>query len=127
MGFELGTMAGRTVEFTIALLETNGVTPLVMSSTDEVRVKIGRGAETVLEVTSIAPTAHDSEVTIVSLNPGSCTLRLTQDDMADLCGAYDCEVIVCSASPSDIAAARTSNKGVLHVVGPPLDGDIDAA
>lgn len=119
--FEQAVGAGRTYDFSIALYEADGVTPLVLATEDVVLVLIGRGGVVSLEVTSANPTANGSSVTLTTLDPAVCNLHFAQGDMNGLLGTYDCEVLIQdSAETAPPNAAKTASMGVLHVLGPAM-------
>ena len=100
MSFQLKCLAGTTQDFVIDLLwNGNAATPVTLAAGDIVRVKVGHADSTPeLDLSSIAPTANGSGVTIDTLSPASVTLRLAQGDTANLAGTYDIEVNVVDVS-----------------------------
>lgn len=124
MSFELLAYANRTTDFTVALFETDGTTPLVLGASDAVRCKIGRRGAVVLDLRSGTPTANKSLVSIEHTDPASATLRLAQADTAALAGTYDAEVLVVDAAETQPAnAVKAAQYGVLHVY-PSQDGGV---
>lgn len=90
---------GRTADFTIELFESDGTTAFNLQTSDNVRIKIGRGQEEpVLDLDSADPTPNGSAVTFTNAT-NDVALRLAQGDTQDLePGAYDLEITVVDAS-----------------------------
>mgnify|MGYP003136913972 CR=1 FL=1 len=95
---------------TITILDAAGA-EVVLASTDQIRLKIGRAGETpVLDLSSNSASSNGS--TVARANP--CAVRLDQDDLDFSPGAYDVEVSVVDDSDGD--AIKHANKGsfILH-------------
>lgn len=125
--FTIHARVGRTSDYNGALYESDGTTGVALAAGDVLRLKIGRGSsDPLLEVTSIAATPNGSVVTITDTSaPAEYTIRLAQDDTADLPpGTYDCELVLVDDSetaPAD--AAKFVEYGVLNVL-PSLGGSV---
>jgi len=124
MSFEACVDAGRTVDFTVPIYESDGSTAIVLAATDVVRVKIGRRETVSLDLDSVAATENGSVVTVDETNPASVTVRLAQADTIGLDGAYDCEVsVVDDSEESPADAIKCAEKGVIHFL-PSMSGDV---
>ena len=125
MSFSVNVFCGRTYDFTVPLYAADGTTPLVLAVNDIVRVKIGRKGDALLDLSSLAATTNGSRVTVTTLSPASCNVRLAQADTDALDGAYDMEVSVVDANDTNPAhPIKSADVGVLHVIGGPMDGSI---
>lgn len=123
--FEIVAYRGRTKEYTGTLYRSDGTTALVLASGSKVRFKAGRGdqATPLLDLVSGVATPNGSTVVLDTLGSGSTparyTVRLAQDDLADIePGTYDAEVVVIdhgSSGPAD--AAKVAASGTLHIIG----------
>jgi hypothetical protein len=119
MSFEITFPRGRTSDQAISIFESDGQTPIVLTSTDVVRFKLYRRdqAAPLLEIDSAAATAEGSVVTIEQLEPARVVLRVAQGDTANLApGAYDAEVDVIDdsdAAPDN--AVKLAERGVAHI------------
>lgn len=125
MSFEIRAYAGRTVDFTVPIFEADGSTVIVLTNTDVVRCKVGRGSATPdLDIDSVGALTGDSIVTIDTLDPASVTVRLAQADTAGLLGIYDIEVSVVDDSETTPAdAIKAAEKGSIGF-SPAPGGDI---
>lgn len=125
MAFEVRSPAGRTVDFTVPIFEANGTTAIVLTNTDVVRCKVGRGTATPdLDIDSVGALSGGSVVTIDTLDPASVTVRLAQADTLSLSGIYDVEVSVVDDSetaPAD--AIKAAEKGSIGF-SPAPGGDV---
>ena len=121
MSFALTIHKGRTSDDTVALYESDGTTALVLAATDVVRVKFFKrdGDTPDLDIDSAAASANGSVVTVDTLNPSSCTLRIAQGDTSGLVpGPYRAEILVVDDSESSPAdAVKMVEMGVAYVLG----------
>ena len=128
MGFEIVAEQGRTQDFTITIKQADGGY-LQLAETDVVRMKIGRGGTTVLDLDDKAVTTNKSGITIISRGNGSSvhcsvTVRLAQADLADMSGFYRAAVLVVDDSETAPAnAIKPADVGSVVVVGTKLGGD----
>ena len=124
MSFEIRTHQRRTRDFTVTLYEADGTTELTLAANDVVRFKIGSdGAVPLLDLSSIEASGNGSSLTFTA-GTGNCVVRLAGGDVANLKGAYDCEILVVDNSetaPPD--AAKHAEYGVLFVH-PTMQGDL---
>lgn len=128
--FEIFVHRGATVDWRGNLYESDGTTPIVLASTDKVRVKVGRGDQATpdLDILSGTPTSNSSSVTINNVGVAGTTaaqytLRLAQADTA-LLTAPVYEGLVAVVDDSETAPADAFigvEYFVLHVL-PALAG-----
>ena len=129
--FEIFVHRGGTVDWRGSLYEADGTTPIVLASTDKVRVKIGRGDQVAapdLDILSGTATSNSSSVTIDTVGVAATTaaqytLRLAQVDTALLTGPVY-EGLVAVVDDSETAPADAFivvEYFVLHVL-PALAG-----
>jgi hypothetical protein len=132
MGFEIVTEQGRTRDFT-ATLKTASGGYLQLAAEDVVRMKVGRGGSSVLDLDSVADTASGSGITVDQLGDGasthcSVTIRLAQGDVESLKGMYQAEIdVVDESSVSPSNALLPVDRGSVSVVAMELDGDEELA
>lgn len=110
--FHMSVYRGRTRDFTVRLFESDGTTAIVLQNDDVVRVKISRGNDLVLDLSSVAGESDDNGSIVLLTTPASgiVTVRIAQDDTVDLeTGAYDCEVSVVDNSEPDAPATGPAN------------------
>lgn len=106
----------RTQDFTVPLFEADGTTELILAATDEVRIKFFKrdGDTPALDLDSIGATGNGSVITIDTLNPASCTLRIAQGDTSALePGAYRGDVDVVDDSETAPANAIKHAESIL--------------
>jgi hypothetical protein len=114
--FEINLYQGRTISYTVALFQQDGVTPVILVSGDTVRfsISIGTGLPS-LDLSNDTPTSNGSVVTVTNLNPGTVTIKFCQGDTALLYDVtYDAELRVVDATDSDLV--KTVELGVVHVI-----------
>jgi hypothetical protein len=120
MSFEIALSKNRTCDTSIAILEADGKTPIVLASTDVVRFKMFRRDQAVplLDLDTVTPSAAGSGITVDQLEPARVTLRVAQADTAVLdLGTYDAEVDVVDDSETlPPKAIKLADHGIVHLL-----------
>lgn len=109
MALNIVAYRNRKCTRTLTITESDG-TAAVIASQDTVIARIGRGSEIVLTISSAAPTANGSSLTVA--NPS--TLVLAAGDMNMAPGSYDMDLLIKDYSESD--AEKAVERGVLTVL-----------